>query len=743
MFRGWTAAAVVGGLACCLGCGQDEERRRRVVDLRVVEVADVSVELRHSLAEPARLRSHGLSFPSGWTRAGSWGLWAVGRRAEVALLLPDRRDRVLRFDGRAYPGLSPDAGQRMTVAVNGQLVGAFPAGRRWQVIEVPIPAAVQLKGTNRVVLGFEEGVSPRAAGYGGDPRPHSYGFRSLQLRAADGSGRGGVTVTDHVPAVGEGAKAAFRLDRPATLVAPLQLDGDDTAFELRVARAGGSRGERVEVRPVAWPGRGGELHLEKVVLGPGEYDAERRWPVSGIGAGATVVAFQVDTTEPVDVVVAALSSPTAPSPGEASPGRPAGGTRPDIVVVVLDAARPDHFGCYGGERPTTPNVDRLARGAAVFTRVFALAPYTLCSVPTMLTGTSFVHHGVVAKGDRLREDAVTLAEALRETGYRTAAFSATPNNSRAKGFDQGFDVFSESWREHADTAGALDPFPLVRRAEAWLEAQVGEPPVFLLVHMVPPHEPYAPGARFDLFSQPGYDGPADGRWATLRAFNRGAVSFDADDLRHVGDLYDGNLRRADAAFGQLLRSLEARPRWADTAVLVTSDHGEALGEHGRIGHNSTVFDEMLAVPFVLRLPASLSAAGIDTARIATLADLAPTLAGIAGVGLSSAADGVDLLDRASVDPNRWFLARNSHEPPVLGFRSGRWKAVLSPFNIGSLYDLVEDPDETRDLVLERFEVFTGLELLASRTLVGSTRTAADAEEDASDREMLRELGYVE
>lgn len=743
MYRGWVAAAAVTGVVCVLGCGQGGMSRRRPVDLRVAQVADVSIDLRRSLAEPVRLRSHGLSFPSGWTRAGSWGLWAVGDRAVAAVLLPDRRDRVLCLDGRAYPGLPRGVGQRMTVSVNGQRTGAFAVGRRWEILEVPIPAAVQRIGANRVVLGFDEGVSPRAAGRRGDPRPHAYGFRSLELRAADGSSRGGVTVTDHVAPAGDDAGAVVRLDRSAIVVAPLLLDRHDTAFELRVARAGRGSAEPVAVRVVAWPGYGGELRPEAVVLGPGESAAERRWPVSGIGAGVTVAALKVDAMARVELSVAVLSGPAAPSPDEASAANPKSGARPDIVVVVLDAARPDRFGCYGGERPTTPNIDRLARGSAVFSRAFALAPYTLCSVPTMLTGTSFLRHGVVAKGDRLREDAVTLAEALREAGYRTAAFSATPNNSRSKGFDQGFEVFSESWREHADTAGALDPFPLVRRAAAWLEAQDGEAPVFLLVHMVPPHEPYAPGARFDLFSDPGYVGPVDGGWTTLRAFNRGAVRFDAEDLRHVGDLYDGNLRRADAAFGQLLLSLESRPRWADTAVLVTSDHGEALGEHGRIGHNSTVYDEMLAVPFVLRLPAGVAPVGIDTGGLTTLADLAPTLAGIAGVELPSAADGVDLVDHDSEDPNRWFLARNSHDPPVLGFRSARWKAVLSPYNIGELYDLVADPGETRDLMLERFELFTGLELLAFRALRASAGVPAKAEVDASDREMLRELGYLE
>jgi len=739
----WTAAAAVVGFACSVGCGRDESRRRLPVDLRVVGVADVSVDLRRSLAEPARLRSHGLSFSSGWTRAGGWGLWAVGDRADVVVLLPDRRDRVLRLDGRAYPGLARDAGQRVTVTVNGQPTGAFPATRRWQILEVPISAAVQRTGPNRLALGFDEGISPRAAGRGGDARPHAYGFRSLDLRASDGSGRGGVTVLDQVAAAGDGERAVLRLDRPATVVAPVQLYSLTTELELRVARAGGGLGERLAVRPVAWPAAGGELRPEAVVLGPGEHVAERRWPVSGIGAGVMVAAFEVETTRPVEISVSVVSVPPKTSHGETSAARLAEGTRPDIVLVVLDAARPDRFGCYGGERPTTPNVDRLARGAVVLSNVFALAPYTLCSVPTMLTGTSFLRHGVVSKGDRLREDAVTLAEALRQAGYRTAAFSATPNNSRAKGFDQGFEVFSESWKEHADTLGALDPFALVRRAGVWLEAQDGDAPVFLLVHMVPPHEPYAPGARFDLFSDPGYDGPVDGRWVTLRAFNRGAVRFDADDLRHVANLYDGNLRRADAAFGQLLQSLEARRRWPDTAVLVTSDHGEALGEHGRIGHNSTVYDEMLAVPFVLRLPVGLPASGVDSGRLATLADLAPTLAGIAGVELPSAADGVDLLAPLSVGPNRWFLARNSHDPPVLGLRSARWKAVLSPYNIGELYDLFEDPDETRDLMLERFELFTGLELLASRTLSAASGVTAAAAEAAGDRDMLRELGYVE
>ena len=164
-------------------------------------------------------------------------------------------------------------------------------------------------------------------------------------------------------------------------------------------------------------------------------------------------------------------------------------------------------------------------------------------------------------------------------------------------------------------------------------------PLFMMLHYVPPHEPYSPAPRFDLFGAADYRGTANGELQTLRAIDSGELLPTRDDLEEIVSLYDGNLRMADEAVELVLRTLQRRDRWTRTAVLVVSDHGEAFHEHGRMGHNSTVYEEMLRVPFILRLPAGERPSRVDTEMLVSLEDIVPTLLGLAGVRPASELSG--------------------------------------------------------------------------------------------------------
>ncbi len=208
-------------------------------------------------------------------------------------------------------------------------------------------------------------------------------------------------------------------------------------------------------------------------------------------------------------------------------------------------------------------------------------------------------------------------------------------------------------------------------------------------------------------------------------------------------LYDGNLRRGDAAVGVLLQALQDRRRWSNTIVLVTSDHGEAFLEHGRLGHNSTVFDEMLRIPFILRLPARFAAP--LRAGLVTVADILPTFISAAGGVVPSQGMGADLLSVSTRTPGRgFFIARTDRTVPVMALRTSRWKIVRSSHNRMELFDLVADPGEKTDVLHQKFAIAMGLERLlvqqlqATPTHDPTTRTAPVDDDDAA---MLRALGY--
>jgi arylsulfatase len=432
----------------------------------------------------------------------------------------------------------------------------------------------------------------------------------------------------------------------------------------------------------------------------------------------------------------------APAPGDAR------APRPDIVLIILDAARPDHFSCYGYDRATTPFIDRLAEESQVFSNAFALVPNTRRSIPTMVTGFSFINHRVVTNESMLSEEAITLAEHLQIAGYRTACFTATPNNSRSLGTEQGYDEFYELWKE-APIDTSIDPHYLAKRVVEWMEANDAPQPLHLQLHFVPPHAPYTPAPEFDLFSDPAYEGPFDGFPKKLVKSGKGPRAPSAEDLAQMIGRYDGNLRAADDAVGRILLALRRRPNWSNTVVLVTSDHGEAFLEHHHMGHNKAVYDEMLRVPFILRLPAEFETEETDLDRLATLADIVPTMLAAAGLRSRAELDGENLLASPTPDESamgRYFVGRTAHGRPTRCLRSARWKIVISRTGKGELYDLRKDPHEQKNLRFAERSLYLELgELLVRRFTTDPVLPERYRETDVSepDREMLEALGYVD
>jgi arylsulfatase len=408
-----------------------------------------------------------------------------------------------------------------------------------------------------------------------------------------------------------------------------------------------------------------------------------------------------------------------------------------VVLIVLDAARVDHFGLYGYSRDTTPEIDRLGRESLVFTQVVAECSYTLCSMPSLLTGLSYVRHGLVRHDLVLDAGVGTLAERLTAAGYRTVGYTSNPYNSTATGLQRGYEEFHEIW--------STDPAEITAEVTALLAAGGGERPLFLMLHYVPPHEPYDPSPEFDIFGDGSYAGPVTSDRDLVQALYANEIELDEADLAELVALYDGNLRRADAAVGRVLAALRGAGIYDDTLVVVTSDHGEAFLEHGWIGHNKTIHDEMLRVPLVVKLPSSWPAEGVATDRLTGLADVATTIDRRLGLDAPPEARGQDLLASAD-DAERILFLRSAQEGfPYVGVRTRRFKAILREGHLPKLYDVRADPGEKRDLFAEHPLLHAGLTVLLSHAMKEDAKLrarvrAADISEE--QRKMLEALGYL-
>jgi len=706
------------------------------------------------------------SLGNGWREPTQRGVAVSANRADLDFFVdsPHWTHLVLRIKAVRDP--KKNRTQKMKVRLNGRRLATAEIPPRWTTIGIEIPQGALRAGANTFEFSFafrapltepnRQKIQPRFAvriqeiELAAAPPPQGLIAEARRWIARDNL----ASPPQYPVQIFDRTRDRFVVREAGTLVMPVRLSTMAHAIEIEIAAPAGldCRKARLtmDVQGLATGTQSStKLSIGDLCEGPRAGILTAEVPIDGFAGEDCVLSFAVQP-EPAGSVIeigrprSITRAPvTARASDEEARVRP--GRRPDIVVITLDAARPDRFSCYGYNRPTTPNIDQLSEESLVFTNVFALSPNTRISVPTMITGLSYLNHQVTEDDLTLGDEATTLAEYLREAGYRTACFSANPNNSRAIGDDQGYDEFFELWTE-VPRSVSKKPEYLTERALEWLAGFDDTQPLHLQLHFIPPHAPYEPAPEFDLFTDPAYDGWCDGSPNTLRTIDKAIRRIDDADLAHVTALYDGNLRAVDASVARVLHALRSRERWQDTVVLVTSDHGEAFFEHRRMLHNNTVYDEMLRVPFILRLPGGHHPDGLDLNRPATLADIVPTLLATTSLEPTTTLDGADLLQPGDANDARNLVARTAHQYPLRALRTPQWKLVLTTSGQAQLYDLASDPGEHQNVGFENLPTLVGLgqlltqRLMAQPSLAGTRSTTAAP---LADQEMLKALGYVE
>jgi arylsulfatase A-like enzyme len=421
----------------------------------------------------------------------------------------------------------------------------------------------------------------------------------------------------------------------------------------------------------------------------------------------------------------------------------------DLLLVVLDAARAQQFGCYGYARATTPEIDRIASEGVVFERAYAPAVYTLASMASLWTSLYPDEHGAgVEQGAKLGAVSVTLAERVETRGIAAAGFVANGMAGPAFGLSRGFSHFEEVFRGHGSSASTF-------RVELWpwLEENRGRR-FFAYAHFREPHFPY--DAPSEFVARFGADAPLPKQARTedrfITSVNWGGRELSADEQAHLVRLYDANLAFADSEIGALRRRMEELGLWEKTVVVVTSDHGEALYEHdGFVGHNQQVYEPSVHIPLIVRFPVGSGPAGVRVPALVDTLDVAPTILELLGLP-GDAADGFtgrSLLPVMSGAPGKDVVfSRTTSERPRYMARDARFKYIFhSRFGAQELYDLVEDPGERHDLVRDKPLLVSFYRQLLARWLVdmklGEVEPPPQAALTPEQRENLKALGYVQ
>lgn len=426
----------------------------------------------------------------------------------------------------------------------------------------------------------------------------------------------------------------------------------------------------------------------------------------------------------------------------------AGPSQPDpprsVVLFVLDAARADHFGFLGHGRSTTPHADAFARESIRYSTVVSEAPFTFLAMASLMTALSPAESGFSGRsGGRIGESATLLAEIARERGFSTFAYSENPFITHHFGFHRGFDHFEEAYPVEAHGEGlelAID-HDSAARIEAVLDraAAPGVEPFFLYFHILRPHNPYAPPAPFAGRFGADPSRPEAGSTGNLLRLDARGPPFERETLDDLVARYDENLAYADALFGGFLASLARRGLAERTLVVLTSDHGEAFGEHGRLLHSTQLFEPMLRVPLLIRIPGELPR--IDD-RPVQHADLGRALR--AYFETPRDREGAELLAHlgegrpADAPLFSWTNAKTHH----VAARTRERKLVLDArtLEIVAHVDLAADPSETKDvpldevgrrlleLVVAKIEAWTGVPIERTASLEPVPARASDGKE---------------
>ena len=449
---------------------------------------------------------------------------------------------------------------------------------------------------------------------------------------------------------------------------------------------------------------------------------------------------------------------------------------PNLLFIIVDTLRKDHLGCYGYGRPTSPTIDELARTGIRFEAAYSVAPWTLPASATLLSGLYPSSHTAIESDRILPLSVETLAERLEANGYHTGSFVSHIYMAKNYEMFQGVDKFRVRY-------GRSTRFVSTEKVVADALQYIGglsesQQPFFTLVHLFDPHYEYVRHQEF------GFAPESAGRLSgeiSIDDLEAKQESLTEEEIALARAIYDEEIAFTDAGIGRLLAGLDELGVGDDTVVVLAADHGEEFLDHGRLGHAHTLYDELLRVPLIFRLPGGEHGGQVISEPTSTI-HVYPTILDLLGLEPSSAVQGQSWARRMRGDADQ--PSGSSDEAggatvgeaenvstewasipvaPLFGaafaevdselmsahlraLRRGDLKLILD-LDTGRtmLFDLSTDPDEAHDLAGERPEVVVAMreELKAMVSLSRSREAEAGrASLTQEEYDLLKSLGYT-
>jgi arylsulfatase A-like enzyme len=641
-----------------------------------------------------------------------------------------------------YPG-APQ--QVLTPVLNGRQLASQPMPRDWTELRIPLPAEALISPINTLDLVFAYQGVPARLGLGADERSLAAAFDVL---AVVPHGEPLTADVDASPAFAGQQPTWLSLHRrPTALPLPPARRIDVQLGTVRAAARGLRLGLDLETwdssRQPLWHGAVEAASGRSFTLRvPGQRPARLLLEVEG-GDDAGPAAQEQGMVR-MDPPAMRFAPAVEPEPA-----------RPDVFVYLVDTLRADALGVYGSRRPTSPRIDEFSRDAVVYERAYSASAWTLPATFSVLSGLYPSQHGVTVPGQRLAPDRQPwLPELLSRRGYETMGISQWLLGGDLFGLDRGFESFYLDIRQSAKNPSATARWFLWHNL---LRRRHPDRPLFTYLHVVDPHALYRPEGEDARFAreQPGTLPP---QLYDPNLFLTGGHGRNLADVEHLRALYDGEVHAADRAFGTFVDLLKFFGLYDRSVIVLVGDHGEEFYEHGGFDHGRTLYDELLRVPLIVKLPSS-GHGGTRIGAPVSLVDVAPTIAALAGAAAAGAApagksfDGVPLPQAAVAGERRRPIYAETRADAV-NLRAVREGALKCIQNLGGvdrfsrpapaiqLFDLAADPGEhtplsPSDVRLERCRALLRQAPFGSRA-DPVVRRPLTPEEQAR----LRAMGYL-
>ncbi len=405
----------------------------------------------------------------------------------------------------------------------------------------------------------------------------------------------------------------------------------------------------------------------------------------------------------------------------------------NVILISIDTFRGDHLTCAGYNKyevDITKNICALASEGTLFTKAMAQASSTETSHASIFTSAIPSHHQAFnSRNQSISNDTITLTEVLKENNYETAGFTGSVQVSRVYGFNRGFDTYQEHYDEKFTNVAKFRD--VAREGIEWIRQR--NKPFFLFLHTYEIHHPYTPNETYAKQLDPHYNGSLGTNIILdIEKVNNGTINLTKDDINHIISMYDAEIISADDGVGWFVSELKKDNIYNKTIIILTSDHGEEFGEHGRVAvHAYTLYNELLHVPLILYAPGLKP--GVKTNLVRSI-DIAPTLLSMLNISIPKTFEGASLFD------NQTFAIseRDTTDQEDFTVQSADDKY----YNI-SVFDLIRDPREQKNIIAQHPEIKEQYAQVYNETLQKINSSAAKTVRLTPEmREQLKSLGYL-